>query len=93
MKKALLILLGILIGAGLYVYTDPSLQRQARQQLDKLTGEERAHRLYRWQDADGQWQVSDQPPPAGTAYETLQYNPETNVIPSENLTGREKPPR
>ncbi|MDZ7663507.1 DUF4124 domain-containing protein [Thiohalophilus sp.] len=86
MKKALLILLGLLLGAGLYLYTEPDLQRQARQQLDKLTGADQSHRLYRWQDAEGQWQVTDQPPPVGTAYETLQYDPDTNVIPSENLT-------
>ncbi|MFP3874425.1 MAG: DUF4124 domain-containing protein [Thiohalophilus sp.] len=90
MKKALLILLGLLFGAGLYLYTEPDLQRQARQQLDKLTGTERSERLYRWQDAGGQWQITDQPPPAGTEYDILQYDSETNVIPSENLSGQKK---
>lgn len=90
MKKALLILLGLLIGAGLYLYTEPDLRRQAQQQLDKLTGTEQSRRLYRWQDTGGQWQVTDQPPPAGTDYEILQYDPETNVIPSENLTDQKK---
>ena len=74
----------------MYVYFAPDLKQQTEQQLDRLSGEKASRTLYRWQDADGQWQVSDRPPPAGTEYEILQYAPETNVIPSENLTGQKK---
>jgi hypothetical protein len=37
--------------------------------------------VYKWQDARGNWQISDQPPPAPTAYEVLEYRSDTNVMP------------
>jgi hypothetical protein len=37
--------------------------------------------LYRWRDAKGRVQVSDVPP-ADRPYETLHYDPRTNVVPS-----------
>lgn len=90
MKKTLFIFLAILTGVALYIYLDPSLNRQAGQQIDKLLDSEQTRTLYRWQNAEGQWQVSDTPPAAGIPYETVQYNRNTNVVPSENLTGRKK---
>lgn len=90
MKKALFILLAVLTGGMLYVYLDPSLNRQAGQQINKLLDSEQSRTLYRWQNAEGQWQVSDTPPAAGIPYEAVQYNRNTNVVPSENLTGRKK---
>lgn len=38
--------------------------------------------LYKWKDARGQWQVSDQPPPPGVAYEEVRVDPDTNVLPA-----------
>ncbi len=37
--------------------------------------------LYRWQDAQGRWQVSDTPPAQGE-YETLTIPLDTNVVPA-----------
>ncbi len=37
--------------------------------------------LYRWQDAQGRWQLSDHPPP-GRPYETVRYPHDVNVIPA-----------
>jgi hypothetical protein len=37
--------------------------------------------MYRWTDDQGVIQVSDRPP-QGRAYETLRYDPNTNVIPA-----------
>ncbi len=37
--------------------------------------------VYKWQDASGEWHVSDQPPPAGTEYEVQGYARDTNVLP------------
>ena len=90
MKKILVIVLGLLIGGGVYIYLDPELMQQTEQQMDRLTGQEQTQTLYRWQDADGQWQVSDQPPPAGISYETRYYDPQTNVIPSKSITGQKE---
>jgi|CXWL01.1.fsa_nt_gi hypothetical protein len=38
--------------------------------------------LYKWKDAKGVWNVTDQPP-KGRDYETVRVNPDTNVVPSE----------
>jgi hypothetical protein len=90
MKKILLIVLAVLIGGAAYVYLNPELRHETQQKVDKLTGQDQSRTLYRWQDADGQWQITDIPPRQGTPYETLRYDTEANVIPSENLTGQKK---
>ncbi len=37
--------------------------------------------LYRWQDAEGNWIVSDTPPSDGE-YETVNYRSDANVVPA-----------
>lgn len=37
--------------------------------------------LYKWKDAKGQWQVTDQPPAEGP-YEEIQVDQDTNVLPA-----------
>ena len=37
--------------------------------------------LYKWKDAKGHWNVTDVPP-ADRPYETLKYDPKTNVLPA-----------
>ena len=39
--------------------------------------------LYKWRDDKGRLQVTDKPP-ADRAYETVRYDPNTNVVPSES---------
>ena len=36
--------------------------------------------VYRWQDADGIWHYSDQPPPAGATGERVEVDPDRNVV-------------
>ena len=43
----------------------------------------RAPLLYKWRDANGRLHVTDAPP-ADRPYETVQYDPNTNVVPSES---------
>ncbi len=93
MNKALFLLLAVLTGVALYVYLDPSLNRQASQQIDEVLGSDQSRTLYRWRDAEGQWQLSDTPPKADIPYETVQYHQDTNVVPAESLTGKSTPPR
>jgi hypothetical protein len=38
-------------------------------------------RLYKWRDGRGDWHVTDDPPPAGTRYEPLEYRSDVNVLP------------
>ena len=37
-------------------------------------------KVYRWQDADGNWQFSNEPPPTGVQFAEQNINPNTNVI-------------
>jgi hypothetical protein len=37
--------------------------------------------VYKWKDASGAWQVTDQPPAAGIDYEVQSYVRDTNVLP------------
>ena len=38
-------------------------------------------RVYKWRDTSGAWQVSDQPPPDGVAFEVQTYTRDDNVLP------------
>lgn len=38
--------------------------------------------LYRWQDENGHWHVTDQPP-ADRPYEVVEYRSDANVLPPE----------
>ena len=46
--------------------------------------------VYKWRDAAGNWQISDQPPGNGTEYETLEYHRDANVMPADRFVGREE---
>lgn len=55
-----------------------------------------APKLYRWKDAQGREHASDKPPTDGSVYETVQYDPDTNVIPAPQpappAAGAQPPP-
>jgi len=46
--------------------------------------------VYRWKDAEGRTQITDQPP-AGRPYETVRIDPATNVVPDTLPTARDVP--
>ena len=37
--------------------------------------------VYKWQDASGAWQITEQPPPAGIDYQVQSHVRDTNVLP------------
>lgn len=88
MKKILIIILIAIAGGGYYAYQHGMLNTYlspgVKSKLDHIDPN-MTTTLYKWRDAQGQWQVSDQPPPAGIKYETLNYHKDTNVIPSEQF--------
>ena len=71
----------LLIGAGIWLYTHPDSAAGWRLLLPETITSPRTDRLYRWRDAQGAWQVTDTLPPPGTAYETLDYRDDVNVLP------------
>lgn len=87
--KVLVVILIIASVAGGYLYLHP----EAWKKWTKGTPLEPAPtvtRVYKWQDANGQWQVSDHLPPPGTKYEVLNYSGDENVVPSLSVENEEK---
>ncbi|MDH5435636.1 MAG: DUF4124 domain-containing protein [Gammaproteobacteria bacterium] len=80
MFKFLLVI--CLLGAGYYLYQHPDLLTKAKE-LPQQTGLiESSTEVYKWQDTDGNWQISDKPPANGIPYEKLKYDHDANVMPS-----------
>lgn len=77
--KLLIVILVIAVLVGGYLYWQPELRR------DWFTGTPlappAATQVYKWRDASGAWQITDAPPPAGIAYERLEYRSDTNIMP------------
>ena len=67
-------------GVGVYYYLHPeSLPEWATK--TSIGRDLQTTTVYKWQDASGTWQVSDQPPPAGTEYQVEKYTRDINVLP------------
>ncbi len=84
--KVLVVIALVAVAAGAYtVYRNPSvvnplvegtpLERTVRETLGTT-------RLYKWRDAKGTVQITDEPPPEGTKFEKLEYRNDANVVPS-----------
>ena len=76
----LLFILVLLAGVGGYftLYPEHLPDWAAKTTLGR---ELQTTRVYKWQDASGQWHVSDQAPPVGTEYQTEDYSHDTNALP------------
>jgi len=98
MKKILLISVIILVFASVILYQSPALRHKLSTLMpdsvnhkiqdftpDKLLNKTKP--LYKWKNKQGEWIVSDTPPTDGTKYETFQYDRDSNVIPSKQITG------
>jgi len=89
MKKFLFILAAILTAVVWYVYHDPQLSREVTKEVNQLIpNQQQTTTVYKWRDKTGRWQITDHPPPAGISYETLKYQNDTNLMPSEAITGQ-----
>lgn len=78
MKTVLWWLVVIVLVAAAVFYFKPEWFEQARQ----LTGTaDTSTTVYKWQDQNGVWHVTDTPPPPGTRYQEQQYLHDTNVMP------------
>jgi hypothetical protein len=84
-KVFVLIVLVAVAGGVYYVYRNPAvvsplvedtfLEGAVREVLGTT-------RVYKWHDAEGAVHITDEPPPEGTTFETLEYEIDTNVVPS-----------
>jgi hypothetical protein len=89
MKKLGFIAIIMAIVIGIVIYQNPEYRAWFERKSDQILPENVTHtKAYRWRDKNGQWQLSDSPPPGGIDYEIVEYHKDTNVIPSEKLTGK-----
>ncbi len=100
MKKIVLIIILLVIVFGmLLLHQSPVLRNKIisvlpqniAKKLDDLSSgviSKKTKPLYKWKNKKGKWIVSDTPPDDETKYETLQYNPDTNVMPAKSITGK-----
>lgn len=84
MIKLTIVLLMALSGAGVYLYLNPDIW-QPWVKGTPLEPDPTKTRLYKWQDENGQWQITDYPPTGNVSYENLEYSSDTNIIPSVPL--------
>jgi hypothetical protein len=75
-----IVLLGAVVGAGVYYYLYPE-ELPAWAAKTSIGRDMQTATVYKWQDASGNWHVSDQPPPEGTDYKAEKYSRDTNVVP------------
>jgi hypothetical protein len=89
-KTLLYLLVLALLALGLYAWFNPDFLRQVEQTGRELSGAgPTTTTFYKWQDAAGEWQLSDRPPPAGIPYQTVEVRSDQNVLPlPPQLQGR-----
>ena len=83
--RLLLVLVLLLLVAGGVAYFKPEyrdriLQLSSDLGLSRITPKQTT-RLFKWRDAAGNWQITDQLPPPGIDYEKLEYREDVNVLP------------
>ena len=75
----LIVVLMATVASGVYVYRPaPVLELLEGTPLEMAAPVTQA---YKWRDAEGNWQISDRPPPAGVDYELFEVSSDVNVLP------------
>lgn len=91
-KKVILIGLAICTGVGIGLYQKPQfrefIERKTAPLLPKSMQGQQLAKAYKWRDAKGHWQLTDDPPPAGIKYDIIVVNPNRNTLPSSAFTGK-----
>jgi hypothetical protein len=81
--RALVWLLVVLFGAGaayLWIF-DRDRANRWLEKAPALTGPS-VTTAYKWRDANGSWQITDQPPPGNIPYETVRVRSDVNILPA-----------
>lgn len=82
MKLKYFILLSIIATSALYLYQDKALQTKLMSKIHQVAPELNQSTLYKWQNAKGEWQVTDKPPRKGIVFTTITTQDQVNVMPS-----------
>jgi len=69
------------VAAAVFLYFIPDHGRQLGERLHRPEFTHTTDHLYQWRNAQGEWQVTDTPPPAGIEYQQRDYRDDVNVLP------------
>lgn len=81
MKMLLYILLILAVTAAAALYLSPSLRHEAQDLLQSSGLQTDTTTVYKWRSADGQWQYTQTPPPAGIPFERVEVRSDVNILP------------
>ena len=91
--RRVLLSMAVLAGAGaIYLYLNPDRWAAFREEVPGRLAASGHTTFYRWQDAAGDWQLSDRPPSADVPYTKVEVPRDANVLPSEAVAGRPAKP-
>jgi hypothetical protein len=79
MKKFGLVLIFLFIALGVLAYLNPNIVAWVKKTMGTAST---STKVYKWQDKDGKWQVTNEPPPPGVKYQEQEYLNDMNVIPA-----------
>ena len=80
MNKLLLLVLLVVIAGGAFWYLKPNTAQRLLEN-SPLGSAGETTQLYKWRDSEGNWQITDAPPPPGIDYERKEYRADVNVLP------------
>jgi len=81
MKLKYFILLGIIAAVSFYIYQDDTFRSKILGKVHQIAPELNHSTLYKWQNSQGEWQVTDKPPKKGIAFTTISSQDQVNVMP------------
>ena len=81
MKMVALLIVLVVAAAALAWHFYPELVRPLVEQTPLKGPLSTSTPVYQWRDAQGNWQVTDEPPPEGTPYEVKRYSLDANILP------------
>ena len=81
MKNFVLFLLMLCIVAALVLWWSPELRHKANDLLRDTGLKSVSVILYKWQNKQGVWQYTQDPPPDGVPYEKVEARADVNVLP------------
>ncbi len=87
--RLLWILLAVALIGGIYSYQTPVVRSWVEDLSSEAGLSKKPTRVYKWQNNKGIWQITDDPPREGVAYEILDYREDVNVLPLPPQLGGE----